>query len=442
MSIQTARSCAFRARRILNASVLFGMLCPVAAVCATADDSGAPMFSFYGFGTLGVVHADEHYADFVGTAFQPTGAGYTRAWAPGVDSKLGLQANAQLTSQLLAVVQVISQLRYNGSWTPQVEWANIKYQPTPELSIRAGRFVAAPFLESDSRLVGYTYAWLRPPPELYGMLPVTNMDGIDANYRLQSGALAHSLSLAYGRTDLNFALGGELKARNFIQASDLLEYGAFTFRVGYTYLRVRTDIPGYESLFSGFEQFGAAASASGFPEVGAQAAALGAAYLSQGASAYSSSLATLGASYDPGKWLLMSEWAKSVSGALLANSTAWYVMGGLRFRELTPYVTIAQLEARRKIKPGISAAGLPPPFAEAAATLNNGLSAVLTAFAPSQSSVSLGVRWDLIKDIDLKLQYDRVRLDSNSNGRLQNVQPGFRPEDQVNVFSLAMDFVF
>ena len=440
MPIQTAGSSALRARRMLNASALIGMLFPV--LCATAEESSPSMFSFYGFGTLGVVHTDERYADFVGTAFQPNGAGFTRAWALGVDSKLGLQVNAQFTSQLLAVVQVISQLRYDGSWTPQVEWANLKYQITPELSVRAGRFVAVPFLVSDTRLVGYTYTWIRPPLELYGMLPVTNMDGVDAAYRLHTGPVSHSLSVAYGQTDLNFALGGELKARDFVQASDVMEYGSFTVRIGYTSLRIRTDIPGYEALFSGFEQFGAAASAAGFAAIGAEATALGVGYVAEGASTYSSSLATVGASYDPGNWLLMSEWAKSVNGALLANSTAWYIMGAYRYKRLTPYLTVGQVEARRKDAPGIPTAGLPPSLAEAAAALNGGRTAVLTAFAPSQSSVSLGVRWDVVKDIDLKLQFDRVRLDSNSNGRLENVQPGFRPGDQVNVFSLAMDFVF
>ena len=440
MPIQTAGSNALRAHRLLNAGALIGLLFPVLG--AGADGSSTSMFSFYGFGTLGVVHTDERSADFVGTAFQPNGAGYARAWALGVDSKLGLQLNAQITGQLLAVVQVISQVRYNGSWTPQVEWANIKYQITPELSVRAGRFVAVPFLVSDTRLVGYTYTWIRPPLELYGMLPVTNMDGADANYRLHSGAVSHSLSVAYGQTDLDFPLGGELKARDFFQASDLMEYGSFTVRIGYTSLRVRTDIPGYDALFSGFEEFGAAASASGFAAVGAEAAALGSAYLSEGASTYSSSLATVGASYDPGNWLLMSEWAKSVNGALLANATAWYVMGSYRCRQLTPYLTVGQVEARRKDAPGISTAGLPPSLAEAATTLNGGRTAILTAFAPSQSSVSLGVRWDLVRNIDLKLQYDRVRLDSNSSGRLENVQPGFRPGDQVNVFSLTLDFVF
>jgi hypothetical protein len=404
------------------------MLCP--GLGAAADDSSASMFSLHGFGTLGVVHTDEQYADFVGNAFQPDGAGYTRAWAPGVDSLLGLQLNMQATSQLLAVVQVVSQHRYNGSWTPEVEWANLKFQFTPELSIRAGRFVAMPFLVSDTRLVAYTYTWIRPPIELYGMLPVTNMDGVDANYRLHTGAVAHSLRVAYGQTDLNFPTGGELKARHFIQASDAMEYGSFTVRVGYTSLRIKTDIPGYEALFSGFEEFGAAASDSGFPAIGAQAAALGADYESQAASTYSYSMATIGASYDPGNWLLMSEWAKAVSGAFLADATGWYLMGGYRFSQLTPYLTVGQVEARKKIEPGISSAGLPPPLAQAAAMLNGGLAAVLTAFAPSQSSVSAGIRWDLVKDIDLKLQYDRVRVDSGSSGRLQNVQPGFRPQDR------------
>jgi hypothetical protein len=439
MPIRTTRSSAHRARRKLNAGVLIALLCP--GVGAAADDSSASMFSLHGFGTLGVVHADEQYADFVGNSFQPNGAGYTRAWAPGVDSLLGLQLNVQATSQLLAVVQVVSQHRYNNTWTPQLEWANVKYQFTPDLSIRAGRFVAEPFLVSDTRLVAYTYTWIRPPIELYGMVPVTNIDGVEANYRLHSGAVAHSLSVAYGETDINF-VGGDVKARNFIQASDEMEYRDLTVRIGYTSLRIRTNIPKFDALFSGFEQFGVAASDSGFAATGAQAAGLGSEYLSQGATPHSYNLATIGASYDPGNWLLMSEWAKAVSEALFAGSTGWYVMGGYRFGQLTPYLSFGQVEARRKVEPGISPAGLPPPLAQAAATLNGGLVAVLTQFAPSQSSVSVGVRWDVVKDIDLKVQYDRVRPDANSSGRLENLQPGFQPQDQVNVFSLAMDFVF
>jgi hypothetical protein len=442
MPVQSARSGACRARGKLNAGILIGMLCPVAALGATVEESSASMFSLHGFGTVDAVYADARDADFVGNPFQPNGAGYTRAWAQSVDSKAGLQLGARLTSQLSAVVQVVSQLRYDDTWTPQIEWANVKYQLAPDFSIRVGRTVAAAFMLSDTRLVAYTYPWIRPPSELYGMLPVTNMDGMDANYRLHTGAVSHSLSVAYGQTNLKFAAGGELNARHFLEASDVMEMGSLTVRIGFTSLRIVTDIPEFETLFSGFTQFGAAASGFGFPTPGAQATALGTYYSAKGASQYSYSLATVGANYDPGNWLLTGEWAKSTSAGLLVGGTGWYLTGGYQFGQFTPYLTVGRVDVRRTIDPGISTAGLPPPLAEAAAALNGGLDAVLGAFAPSQSSASAGVRWDFIKNVDLKLQYDRVRLNSNTGGRLQNVQPGFNPDDQVNVVSVAVDFVF
>jgi hypothetical protein len=157
---------------------------------------------------------------------------------------------------------------------------------------------------------------------------------------------------------------------------------------------------------------------------------------------YAFSMATVGVSYDPGRWLLMSEGARTSSDGLLASSTAWYLTGGYRLGKFTPFLTLAQVESGHYTAPGILTAGLPPPLATAAATLNAGLADALGQFSPSQSSATAGVRWDAMKDVDFKLQYDRVRLDRNSSGRLENLQPGFRSGPDVNAIGVAMDFVF
>jgi hypothetical protein len=442
MPIQVTQSSGGRIPRIVHSIILIAALgCPV-GVRAAGEDPTTPMFSLQGFGTVGVVDADARDADFVGNVFQPNGAGYSHTWAPGVDSKAGLQVGAQFTDRLSAIVQVVSQHIYDNTWRPQLQWANLRYQITPDFSIRAGRSVAAAFLVSDTSLVGYTYPWIRPPPELYGELPVSNQDGVDVNYQLHGGAAAQTLSLTYGQTKLKIRGGGDVAARKFLQASDAIEVGSLTFRIGYTSLRATTDIPTLDPLFAGFTQFGAIASGIGFPTTGAQASALGAAYALRESSAYAFSMATVGVSYDPGNWLLMSEWARTASDGLLQNSTAWYLMGGHRFGKFTPYLTVGRLESHNDFDPGIATAGLPPPLAAAAATLNGGLAAALGEFAPSQSSATVGVRWDAMKDMDLKLQYDRVRLDANSVGRLGNEQPGFRAGPDVNAVSVAMDFVF
>ena len=169
------------------------------AAGARADDPGTPMFSFSGFGTLGVVHSSEDNADFTSSVFKPNGAGYSHTWSADVDSLIGAQVTANLTPQLSAVLQVISEQNYDNTYRPHVEWANIKYQFTPDFSVRVGRIVLPGFLVSDYRKVGYANPWVRPPLEVYSLVPITNNDGVDASYRLHFGEFTNTVQGAYGR---------------------------------------------------------------------------------------------------------------------------------------------------------------------------------------------------------------------------------------------------
>ena len=78
------------------------------AAAAHADDAVNPMFSFSGFGTLGVVHANVRNSDFTTSIFKPNGAGFSHQWSADVDSLIGVQLNANFTPRLSAVVQVIA----------------------------------------------------------------------------------------------------------------------------------------------------------------------------------------------------------------------------------------------------------------------------------------------------------------------------------------------
>jgi len=136
---------------------------------AEADETGESRFTLNGFGTLAVVHSDEDQADFVSNQLAPDGAGYTRAWSPEVDSRFGLQLTAKLTPRLTGVLQLITEQRYDESYTPSVEWANLKYDITPDLSVRVGRMVLSSFMVSEYRKVGYATPWVRPPEEVYSL---------------------------------------------------------------------------------------------------------------------------------------------------------------------------------------------------------------------------------------------------------------------------------
>ena len=72
--------------------------------------------------------------------------------------------------------------------------------------------------------------------------------------------------------------------------------------------------------------------------------------------------------------------------------------------------------------------------------LNGGLNTLLGSVA-HQKTISMGMRWDLMRNVDLKLQCDHTRLGAGSAGTLINQQPDFQQGGTVNLFSATMDFV-
>ena len=204
----------------------------LAAPAAFAQDSG---FSLKGFGTLGVAHSNSTEADYTTNVFQPNGAGRTRQTAFGVDSKLGLQADWKATSSISATAQVLSKYRDDKTYSPDLEWAFVKYAASSNLDIRAGRIRPAVYLLSDFLDVNYANPWVRPPVEFYSAAPISRMEGIDVLWRPTIGDIS-LLIQPYAGTTGEFDLPGGV---NTIQFKDIFginataSMGDFTYRVGY-----------------------------------------------------------------------------------------------------------------------------------------------------------------------------------------------------------------
>jgi hypothetical protein len=404
-------------------AIAFAALLPLTAL---AD----PSFSFSGYGTVGVVHSDNREGDYLVDVFKPNGPGSTRSWSADVDSRLGAQVSAAFTPSLSAVVQVLAQQRYDNSYTPVVEWANVHYRVTPDASVRAGRMVLPVFMVTDSRRVGYSNPWVRPPVEVYSLVPVTSYDGADASYRFPAAGVVNTIQVSYGRADPKFpstevVQSGEARARRLAALAYTVEAGPLTFRANYG--EARLTVEAFDPLFAGFRQFGPPGEA------------IAAAYELRDRRV---KFVGFGASYDPGAWFATAEYAHFDTNSLLAERTAWYVSGGHRFGAFTPYATYARLKSSSPTStPGLDPTGLPPQLAGAALALNAALNAQLAQIA-EQGTFSVGVRWDFMRNAALKLQYDRVDLGSGSRGTFGHVQPGFEPGGRVGLFSAAVDFVF
>jgi hypothetical protein len=392
---------------------------------AAGSDADPSMFSFNAFGTLGVVHSSEDNADFTSSTFKPNGAGYSHEWSADVDSGVGAQLTANITSRLSAVLQLIAEQNYANSYRPEVEWANIKYQFTPDVSVRIGRIELPLFLVADTRKVGYANPWVRPPGEVYNVVPITNNDGVDVSYRMHMGDVTSTLGAAYGRTyHVNFPAGSSVDVRDLHGLFSKTEYGAALFNLSYVAAHINLDP--VNPLLEDFRQFGPMgdAIADRFD--------------------LEDKLATIvsaGVSYDPGKWFATGEWTEFDSRSFLGVNTGWYVSGGYRIAKFTPYLTYSALTVSSTSAAGLDAAALPANQVGTALALNAGLNQLL-ATRPIQRTISAGARWDFAKSFDFKLQFDHTRLGHGSAGTLINVQPGFQTGGTVNLCSAAIDFVF
>lgn len=396
-----------------------------AAAQAGDGEGAAPRWTFGGYGTLGLVHSNDSQSDFTANVLNPGNAGASHEWSATVDSRVGVQLGLNLDSRWSAVLQVLSERTLQSGYAPQVEWANVKYQATPDLSLRVGRIALPLFLAGDYRKAGYALPWVRPPVEVYGAIPISNSDGVDASYRWSAAGFNNVTQVFFGHTDILVAPHTHAVARAMTGLSNTTTCGALTVRA--SAMRSELTVGLARELFDGLRQFGP------------QGAALAERY---DVDAKRSDVVSLGASYDPGAWFLMGEVGRMNARSYLGDKTAAYISGGYRYGDLTPFVAYAVSRTNTPTRiAGLDLGGQPPQLAGAGLLLNAGLNQVL-ATIPQQRSITAGVRWDLRANYALKLQYDRYTPRDGSNGTFINVQPGFQSGHSIGVVSASVDFVF
>jgi len=162
-----------------------------------AGNASAVDFKFSGFGSLiagytsGSCTTDNTLSD----RFNASCTRYIADWAhagvytPDIDikpeSKLGLQGSVRFspsvsfTSQLVARAADVKQV--------SLEWAYLTWDINPEWTVQVGRKRLPLFYYSDSQDVGYSYPWLRLPPDVYGWDAV-NYNGASTTYRKVLGS--------------------------------------------------------------------------------------------------------------------------------------------------------------------------------------------------------------------------------------------------------------
>ncbi|OGA23897.1 MAG: hypothetical protein A3I02_08045 [Betaproteobacteria bacterium RIFCSPLOWO2_02_FULL_67_26] len=377
--------------------------------------------SFSGFGTAGMTRNSTGGAEFIRDILQPHGV--ASGWSGNTDSRLGLQVSVRPTAEIEGVVQAVSYYNYASSYRPELTWAFVSYAPNPGWKARAGRLGWDVYMLSDSRNVGYSYLWVRPPVDYFGQLQISHIDGADVVVKHELGGGLASAKLYGGRADQKVpsppSPDYDLAGTRVVGANLDYQKGEWLFRAGYTTVDIENELPAFVPLL-------AALRATGLPSAAALAAELSLADKTL-------EIVSLGAVYEHGPWQSQLMFNRLTSDTLAyPRKDSGYFLLGYRTGQWTPFVTLSGTRSEAVQPRGT---GLPTPN-----PLDSAVAASLASAQSRQRTLSLGVRYDFMRNMDLKIQIDQVRVIDNAAFLWRDPQPGWN--GRATVFSIALDFVF
>ena len=399
----------------LLAAALAGA-CGLASSAAHADASTwDPSWAFSGFGTLGYVQTNTDAGLYSGPGQE---GGASKDGTLGVDSKIGAQINAKANNVFSATVQAIAQRNGYGKFKPAIDWAFVKAQVTPGLSLRAGRIGAPLFAVSDFRNIGYSNMWARTPIDVYGQVAFSHFDGADAIYQDTLGSTTVTGQVYYGHTNA-VSDGTPINVKKEVGLNLTVEFDdGITLRAG----RVQGKLT---AISTSLDQLVGILATTPFAAVGNEVSV----------DNKDASFTGFGVAYDHENWVGNLEYTKRKTSSYVSSTTGWEATLGYRIDKFTPYATVSQLKVdSTNVNNNIPTAV--PQLAPLAAAVN-GLVATQNL---AQKTDSIGLRWDAYKNIDIKAQYDRVKPSAGARGLFNNVTTTL--PSSVSVYSVALDFVF
>lgn len=387
-----------------------GILVGLLALLAQPASAEADLpFNLQGFGTLGLARTTSDQVEFVRDLSQPSGI--RKDWDGRADSVFGLQATWQIAPQLSAVVQGKVKYHYDRSYDPQLAWAFLKYEPTPEWSLRLGRLGTEFFMMADSRWVGYSFLTVRPPGDYFWYLPFYSIHGGDAAYSVPLGDGLVRVKAFYGESNGRVPLADrQWDVEGSPMSGVSVDYyrGGWHLRASYANIRASNDLP-IAGLLQAYS-----------PDPAASAAFL--ATRNQRTDYYS-----LGVVYDQGPWQVQFMLNRIEQGNnALESSEGGYLLAGYRIGTVTPYLGYSWVHSRANNHDG-------RPLVE---------QRIIADSHSDQTTGIVGARWDFASNLALKAQWDAIRGDASSIFPYRSEPASGRWSGRMDVYSVTLDFIF
>lgn len=386
------------------------------------------------------------------------------------DSRIGLQFAKDINDHVKLTGRFIG--RGVENFDVDVDRAYLSYSPYDHFEFRAGRLPIHVNFHSAHVPTGYNYVWIRPPQEVYSQLPVKYHNGVDVQFNTNVWHRDLTMSFNWGSTNLDAAKSHPVSSYNISGLQDGLadlvtrrirntgvariRYGDEVFAVRASYhFGKSTYAPVVSSQISVLNNLLNRISVPGI-QAPAGAFGLGSEYQNYlTVHNNDESFQAYGYTFDWQNVISQAEYVRRKSNAaLIPNLEGWYVMLGYRWCDkFTPHVTYSRQrvtdEQTRKFGlranefalggSSLGADGLSTDEIRTLAgrTLDEAVTAIATASGADQTSVTVGLRWDVFPATAVKAEWQHVHVDKGTHG-LFDVDP----KKGVNIWTLGADVVF
>jgi len=338
----------------------------------------------------------------------------------GTDSILGLQASHSLDRGFDLTAQVILREDQTGHVEPRLAWAFLRMSPLANLEVRLGRMRAPFFMFSESLWINYANTWVRPPTEVYGLNPFSDLDGADLLWRFQSAGFDFELRPYIGRSSLERQIR-KAKLKRILGANLSIYKGDLTAFLAHA--ESPFSLPWGDPLFLAVN---GALSNSPFRAVTRDLS---------GEDGYAR-FDSIGVQWDAGDYLLIGEYARRAANRYIPTAHGWQLTLGRRIETVTAYTVLArQTEDAPVSNADLSAV----PQLQAALDIFN------ATRNTAQQSASLGIRWDFHRNAAAKIEFTHAKVADQSLGSFFPVEDSGATtfsNRRINLFSATVDFSF
>ncbi len=308
------------------------------------------------------------------------------------DSTLGLQLDLRISDRTTAVAQLVS--RGPENYSTQAEWVFMKFEVQKNLNIRAGRMRNPYYLFSESIEVGYTYPWVRPPLDVY-RTDFAAIIGTDLLYEMNFLGWTHTVQILRGDVENEYAHAPGTK-RITLESS----HGPWRTKFMHSYGKTEIKSIGASSVTK--------------------------AYIG-------------GIMYDDLDWLAIAEFSRfdASNEGPVPTIDAWYTTFGYHIGRWLPNITFSKFETtERNDHPFAAIAVLAVAAGEGNRTAQE-----------ANSSITLGLRYDISTQLCVKTEYQRVidveEVDGiKSNGAYLGGFDTLDAGDDIEFYSIAVDMIF